>query len=111
MAVRHRSAAVALAGLLVLGACGSGKAANAPTVTTVAGGLRVPWDIAFLPGGSALITERPGTVRLLRADGHLRAAPVARIPVVSGVENGLLGLAADPDFATNRFVYVFLTTD
>ena len=69
-----------LAFALPLAACGSGEAASAARVRTVATGLRVPWDIAFLPGGSALITERPGQVRLLRANGTLQAAPVARSP-------------------------------
>jgi glucose/arabinose dehydrogenase len=49
-------------------------------------------------------------VRLLGADGRLAARPVAGIPVVTGGENGLLGLALDPDFARTRLVYVFLTT-
>jgi glucose/arabinose dehydrogenase len=98
---------------LALAACGGSAADGArtagstPAVSTVASGLRVPWEIAFLPGGDALITERPGRVRLLTAQGSLR--PVASIPVVSGGENGLLGLALDPDFASNRFVYAFLT--
>ena len=99
-----------LALALPLAACGNGKAATAPSVSTVATGLRVPWDIAFLPGGGALITERPGRVRLLSAQGALRPAPVATIPVVTGGENGLLGLTLDPDFARDGFVYVFLTT-
>lgn len=103
--------------LLALGlaACGGSAADGArtagatPTVSTVASGLRVPWEIAFLPGGGALVTERPGRVRLLTADRRLRN--VASIPgVVTGGENGLLGLALDPAFARNRLVYVFLTT-
>jgi glucose/arabinose dehydrogenase len=105
-----RRSAAFLVPALLLAACGSGQAASTPRVSTVATGLSVPWDIAFLPGGSALITERPGRVRLLGADGHLRPAPVASIPVVTGGENGLLGLTLDPAFARNRFVYVFLTT-
>src|SRR5919197_5601678 len=102
--------ATLLALLVPLAACGSGQAASAPSVTTVATGLRVPWDIAFLPDGDALITERPGAVRPLGAAGSLPATPVARIPVVTGGENGLLGLTLDPDFGSNRFVYLFLTT-
>jgi glucose/arabinose dehydrogenase len=99
---------------LALAACGGSAADGArtagatPMVSTVATGLRVPWEIAFLPGGAALITERPGRVRLLTAQRELR--PVARIPVVTGGEDGLLGLAPDPAFARNRLVYVFLTT-
>jgi glucose/arabinose dehydrogenase len=78
-------------------------------VRTVATGLRVPWDIAFLPHGGALVTERPGTVRLLTARGRLREAPVARIHVSTAGEGGLLGLVLDPAFARNGFVYLYFT--
>jgi glucose/arabinose dehydrogenase len=81
-----------------------------PSVRTVATGLQVPWDIAFLPNGAALVTERAGRVRLLETDGRLRAAPVARIPVSAKGEGGLLGLALDPEFAQNGDVYLYYTT-
>ncbi|MDX6408341.1 MAG: hypothetical protein QOE13_1412 [Gaiellaceae bacterium] len=77
-------------------------------VRTVATGLAVPWDIAFLPGGSAFVTERPGRVRLLTAHG-LRSAPVARIEVDQEGEGGLLGIALDPHFGANRLAYLFFT--
>ena len=78
-------------------------------VRTVATGLEIPWDIAFLPDGSALLTERPGRVRLLERGGGLREAPVASIEVSAQGEGGLLGLSLDPDFAANRFVYLYFT--
>lgn len=78
-------------------------------VDTVAKGLDVPWDIAFLPDGRALITERPGTVRMLRRGGGV-GAPIARINVADNGEGGLLGIAVDPLFARNGFVYVYRTT-
>jgi glucose/arabinose dehydrogenase len=81
-----------------------------PRVTTVATGLEIPWEIAFLPDRSALVTERPGRVRLLERDGRLRRKPVASVPVSAYGEGGLLGLALDPDFARNRFVYLYYTT-
>ena len=68
-------------------------------VSTVATGLEIPWDLAFLPDGAALVTERPGRVRLLTPDGRLQAEPVARIAVAREGEGGLLGLALDPEFA------------
>ncbi|HYH95898.1 PQQ-dependent sugar dehydrogenase, partial [Hyalangium sp.] len=80
------------------------------TVEVVAEGLQVPWGIAFLPGGDALVTERPGRVRLLRG-GVLQAQPVATVPIASTTEGGLLGIAAHPDFATNRQFYLYVTTD
>jgi glucose/arabinose dehydrogenase len=79
-------------------------------VDTVATRLEVPWDIVFLPNDSALITERPGRVRLLTPDGELRNRPVARIRVSALGEGGLLGIAVDPHFAANRFVYLYYTT-
>jgi glucose/arabinose dehydrogenase len=80
------------------------------TVEVVAEGLQVPWGIAFLPGGDALVTERPGRVRLLRG-GVLQAQPVATVPIASTSEGGLLGIAAHPDFATTRQFYLYVTTD
>jgi glucose/arabinose dehydrogenase len=80
-----------------------------PHVKTVATGLEIPWEIAFLPDGRALVTERPGRVRLLGRDGRLRTKPVARVAVRTRGEGGLLGLAVDPGFAANRFVYLYYT--
>ncbi|HYH47894.1 MAG TPA: PQQ-dependent sugar dehydrogenase, partial [Thermoanaerobaculia bacterium] len=61
-----------------------------PRVHTIADGLDVPWDLAFLPDGRALVTERPGRVRLLGADGKLGSAPVAQVDVDDAGEGGLL---------------------
>jgi glucose/arabinose dehydrogenase len=82
-----------------------------PKVTTVAEGLEIPWEIGFLPDGRALITERPGRVRLLLPDGRLSDKAVASVDVVADGEGGLLGLAVDPDFESNSFVYVYRTTE
>ncbi len=79
-------------------------------VEVVAEGLEVPWGIAFLPGGDALVTERPGRVRLLRG-GVLQAQPVATVPTAPSAEGGLLGIAAHPDFASNRQFYLYVTTE
>jgi len=78
---------------------------------TVATGLEAPWEIAFLPDRRALITERPGRVRLLESDGTLRPEPVAEVDVSAVGESGLLGLAVDPEFRANRLVYLYRTTD
>jgi glucose/arabinose dehydrogenase len=79
-------------------------------VERVASGLEVPWGIAFLPGGDALVTERPGRVRLLRG-GKLEEAPVAAVEIAGRGEGGLLGVAVDPAFATNRRFYLYATVD
>jgi glucose/arabinose dehydrogenase len=79
-------------------------------VEVVAEGLEVPWGIAWLPGGDALVTERPGRVRLLRG-GALQPTPVATVRITRAAEGGLLGIAAHPDFATHRQFYLYVTTD
>lgn len=78
---------------------------------TVATGLEVPWELVFLPDGSALLTERPGRVRRLSPRGELDPEPVAEIPVAAEGEGGLLGLALDPEFERNRFLYLYRTTE
>jgi glucose/arabinose dehydrogenase len=87
------------------------RSQGGPEVETVATGLEVPWEIAFLPDGRALVTERPGRVHLLSADLELRREPLAEIDRVEEIgEGGLLGLAIDPEFEENRFVYIYRTT-
>ena len=87
------------------------RASGAPRVTTVASGLEAPWEIAFLPDGRALVSERPGRVRLLSRGGKLRQQPAGEIDVNAIGEAGLLGLAVDPGFERNRFVYAYRTAD
>ena len=82
-----------------------------PTTKTVATGLEAPWELAFLPDGRALLTERPGRVRLLSKDLKLADEPVAEVDVAAFGESGLLGLAVDPEFEQNSFVYLYRTTD
>jgi glucose/arabinose dehydrogenase len=90
---------------------GSGPPGTTPLrVEMVASGLEVPWGVAFLPGGDALVTERPGRIRILRG-GVLDPAPVATVAVAAAGEGGLLGVAADPAFATNRRFYVYATVE
>lgn len=68
--------------------------------------------MAFLPDGRLLLTEREtGLVRVWK-DGALRTTPWAALPVSSGgtfAEQGLLGIAVDPAFLTNGYVYVYYT--
>ena len=72
---------------------------------TLAKGLEFPWALAFLPGGRMLVTERPGRMRIIGADGKL-GEPLPGLPPVSvGGEGGLLDVALDPDFANNQSLY------
>jgi aldose sugar dehydrogenase len=72
----------------------------------VARGLENPWGLAFLPDGRMLVTERPGRMRIVSAEGVV-SAPLSGVPAVSARnQGGLLDVALDPDFARNRQVYV-----
>jgi len=74
-------------------------------VVQIAEGLENPWSIAFLPGGNMLVTERPGRLRVVGADGKL-SEPVTGLPdIVAGGQGGLLDVVLDPDFATNNTIY------
>src|SRR5436190_9109777 len=72
-------------------------------VVTLVSGLEHPWGLAFLPAGAGgqagrmLVTERPGRMRLVSADGRL-SDPLAGLPAVdTRDQGGLLGLAIDPN--------------
>jgi glucose/arabinose dehydrogenase len=76
------------------------------TAETVTAGLVNPWAIEFLPDGRALVTERPGRLRVLSPSGQL-SAPVAGVPTVFGQgQGGLLDVAIDPQFAQNQRIYL-----
>lgn len=85
-------------------------AQHSPTQKTdieiVAEGLVIPWDIAFLPGGDLLVTERPG--RLIRIGREKRVIPVEGVRHRG--EGGLLGLTLHPRFSENHWLYLYLTT-
>ncbi|WP_234265320.1 PQQ-dependent sugar dehydrogenase [Hydrogenophaga sp. NFH-34] len=75
-------------------------------VETVARGLVNPWGLAFLGDGRMLVTERPGRLRLIDADGRV-GPPLDGVPrVAAGGQGGLLDVAVDSGFATNRTVYL-----
>ena len=76
-------------------------------VSVVATGLTDPWGLAFLPDGSALVTERLGTLRVIR-EGALDPTPLPGVPeVFTGTAlAGLMDVAVHPDFSDNRWVYL-----
>ncbi len=81
---------------------------------TVVSGLEVPWGIAFLPDGNLLVTERSGTIRLVKdynGNAQLIEQPVATISTASTSEGGLLGIATHPDFESNRLFYIYVTVE
>ena len=69
-------------------------------------GLDHPWGLAFLPNGSALVTERPGRLRRI-VDGRLDPKPIAGVPAVyARGQGGLLDVALHPRFDENQLVYL-----
>ncbi len=89
-------------------------------------GLDTPWSLVFLPDGRALVSERPGRIRLIEADGTLRAEPYASfddigtseggivdffVGLVAGGEAGLMGLALHPGFPDPPWLYAMYTYD
>lgn len=72
---------------------------------TVADGLVHPWGVAVLPEGGYLVTERPGRLRHVSADGSL-SEPIAGVPDVLAMrQGGLLDVTLAPDFETSRMIY------
>jgi len=101
---------------LSLAACGNGNAesqpsttaaaAGDPRVTTVAEGLAHPWGMAFLPDGSLLVTERPGRLRRIGADGAL-SEPITGVPAVHARgQGGLLDVQLSPTFTEDRRIFL-----
>ncbi|VVO09713.1 PQQ-dependent sugar dehydrogenase [Pseudomonas fluorescens] len=76
-------------------------------VTPIAKGLDHPWALAFLPDRQGmLVTERPGNLRVVSADGKL-SAPLSGVPKVwAKGQGGLLDVVLSPDFKQDRTVYL-----
>lgn len=69
--------------------------------------LEVPWAIAFLPDGRMIFTERPGRVSILEGN---QVKVVGNVNPTSTGESGLLGVAVDPEFGQNRYIYLYYTS-
>jgi glucose/arabinose dehydrogenase len=78
-------------------------------VSILAMDLEVPWSIAFLPGGDALVTERDSG-RLLRVRGSGDVQEIQTLPEDGSGEGGLLGVAVSPDYEDDRYIYTYYTT-
>ena len=74
-------------------------------MTTLTTGLTIPWDLAVLPDGSVLFTERGGGTKLRRTNGSVQTVATNQSDLFVGSESGLMGLTLDPSFATNRTYY------
>ena len=99
---------------LLLAIGGGSMRAYAPTVPTgfteieVASGLSNPTAMAFAPDGRLFVCLQGGQLRVIK-DGALLPTPFLSVTVSSSGERGLLGVAFDPDFASNNYVYVYYT--
>jgi glucose/arabinose dehydrogenase len=87
-------------------------AAGTPTLarTVLLGGLQNPWDMAFTPDGAMLYTERSRGLSVRLANGTTRLLVRPNDLVAQG-QSGMLGVAIDPQFATNRAVYAYFSSN
>ncbi len=100
------------AGLLAFALPAAARAATVPagfSDSTIASGLSSPTAMAVAPDGRIFVCQQGGALRVIK-NGSLLATPFLTVSVNSSGERGLLGIAFDPDFATNRFLYVYYTT-
>ena len=101
-------ALLALAALTVAAPAVAGNPISGFEETVFQGSLNLPTAIAFLPDGRMLITEKGGALKLSNGSS---VSTLITIPVCDGSEMGLLGVAVDPNFASNGFVYLYRTKD
>ena len=97
--------------LLIVATNGLVAAATLPagfSETLVANGLSSPTSMDFAPDGRLFVCLQGGQLRVIK-NGSLLPTPFVSLTVNSSGERGLLGVAFDPNFATNNFVYVYYT--
>ncbi|MBR1248173.1 PQQ-dependent sugar dehydrogenase [Bradyrhizobium sp. AUGA SZCCT0169] len=105
------TAAILLTATLVIATGTRGEETEFPSsaggleVRTFARGLANPWSLAFLPDGRMLVTERPGRIRIVSAEGQL-SPPLKGVPDVwASSQGGLLDVAIDKSYAQNKTIY------
>lgn len=97
---------IALALLTLAGTARAGTPISGFVDSQVVGSLSTPTAIAFLPDGRLLVAEKSGALKLVTAGV---ASTLVNIPVCFNSEMGLLGIAIDPAFASNGFIYLYRT--
>ena len=98
----------AFAFLAIVSTAGAAALPSGFAETQVASGLSAPTAMAFAPDGRLFVAEQGGRLRVIK-NGTLLATPFLTVTVDSAGERGLLGVAFDPAFASNGFVYVYYT--
>jgi len=84
---------------------GNGIDKNQVTSVVIADNLKIPWDMAFLPGGALLISERIGRLLVIEKNGAKKEINIEGVS--SRGEGGLLGLALHPDFEKTNWLYLY----
>ena len=116
--------ALVSAGIALISACAGAESAPEPLadgsiisgtglkLVPIAQGLEFPWDMAELPNGDLLVTEREGRLRLIDETG-LVATPVSGLPddILVERQGGLLGLTLSPDFEQTRTLFISYAKD
>src|SRR4051812_4880419 len=72
-------------------------------------GLDNATAMALAPDGRIFVAEQTGFVRVVQPDGTVGTTPFATFPTTADGERGVIGLALDPQFESNHFVYVYFT--
>ncbi len=85
--------------------------AQSYTETQYTTGLSMPVSMAFAPDGRIFVAEKSGKLRVVKKDGTLVATPSLTLNVSANSERGLLGVALDPNFSTNRYIYLYYTRE
>ena len=107
-----RRAATLVASIAVLFLAAVAHAATLPagfSETRIASGIPSPTSMAMAPDGRIFVTEQAGRLRVIR-DGVLLAQPFVTLSTNTLGERGLLGVALDPNFASNRYLYLYYTS-
>ena len=102
-------AAVLLAALIAVAPASAATLPTGFTEAIVASGLANPTAMAFAPDGRLFVTQQGGALRVVK-NGALLSTPFTTVTVDAAGERGLLGVAFDPNFASNQFVYVYYTS-
>lgn len=88
---------------------GQGPNTSVQAVEVITTNLAVPWALAFMPNGNLLVTERAGSVKIVNLTTDKSVKEVGKVSVHQVSESGLHGVAVDPNFTQNHFIYLYYT--
>lgn len=113
----NRASRRRFAGLTACGLCAAGALADAVVhddrfeISTYASGLVAPIAMEFAPDGRLLVASQYGWLQIIDPDGTIEPDYATLFEPYTENENGFMGMALDPDFANNGFIYCFVTVD